>query len=55
MENASPKDYTKKDLVKMVEKASNQGITEIKREMIAMKESIVKKTKKYINTEEVQI
>ena len=47
MENAPSKGYTKEELEKMVEKAVNYGTTKIRKEMVTMKEDIVKKAKKY--------
>ena len=50
LENASFKSYCKEDLEKMIEKAVNQGIKEIKQEMITMKDDIVKEPREYADT-----
>ena len=47
LENVSSKEYIKEELKKLVEKAVNHGTIEIRKEMITMKEDIVKEAREY--------
>ena len=54
LENAPSKGYSKEELEKLVERAVNHGTMEVRKEMITMKEDIVKEAKEYANVVQVQ-
>ena len=54
LENVLSKGYTKEELEKMVEKALNYGTIEIKKEMVTMKEDIIKEAIEYADVVQAQ-
>ena len=50
MKDAPSKGYTKEELEKLIEKAINNGTIEINKEMITMKDDIVKEAREYADT-----
>ena len=54
LENTPSKGFSKVELEKLVQKAVNHGTTEIRKEMITMKEDIVKEAKEYANVVQAQ-
>ena len=54
LENALSKGYSKEELKKLVEKVVNYGTMEVIKEMITMKEDIVKKAREYADIVQAQ-